>query len=156
MRHEPQQRVWGRHDLHLGPSKEPLARRIYRELAGHLAARLGYCLIHRGSRLICAWCDLTWTGTAAEEREVEALSAETDVHDLAWPTWPCGRCGAQDSAVCLDCCVPTEKQSYGGLIPEERARFQELLGHLVTTSRPESADGRHGDGREPREGEETS
>jgi hypothetical protein len=141
-----------RHDLRFGASQEPLHQRMYHELAGHLAARVGYCLIHRGSRLICALCDLTWAGTAAEEREMEALSDRTDRADLEWATWPCDRCGAQDSVVCPDCCVPTEDQ-YAGLTAEERARFQALLGHLVITGRPDATEGRHGDGRESHEGE---
>jgi hypothetical protein len=130
--------------MSLGAPKEPLAQRLYRELAGHLADRLGCCPVH-GTRLICALCDVAWTGTAAEHVEVEALSDRTALNDLEWPTWPCGRCRAE--AMCLDCYDPVADQAYAGLTAEERARFQGLLGHVVITFRPESADGRHGDGR---------
>jgi hypothetical protein len=137
-----------RHDLISGTPKEPLRQRLYRALAGHLADRLGCCPIH-GTRLICAACDVTWAGSAAEHVEVEALSDRTALNGLEWPSWPCGRCGAQDSAMCLDCGGPTDDQAYAGLTAEERARFQGLLGHLVITGRPGSADGRHGDDGNP-------
>lgn len=109
-----------------GTSMEPLAQRLYRELAAHLADRLGCCPIH-GTRLICCQCDVAWTASASEKVEVEALVQRTTLYDLQWPTWPCGRCDTQDVAMCVDCYQPVREQAFAGLMPEEEARLSALL-----------------------------
>ena len=110
-----------------GTPKEPLAQRLYRELASHLADRLGLCPIH-GTRLICPLCDVVWTGSAAEHLEVEGLAARaaaTAPGPQSTSPWRCARCGAE--AMCVDCCEAVHEPFDAGLTPKEQARFRELL-----------------------------
>jgi hypothetical protein len=117
-----------RHDLISGTPKEPLTRQLYRVLAGHVAERLGCCPIH-GTTLICALCDMVWTGSDSEFTEVEALLDRTALHHMTWRTWPCARCDTQDAAMCAACYGHIrEPEALAGLAPEEDARLRVLLG----------------------------
>jgi hypothetical protein len=106
-----------------------------------LAAHVGCCPIH-GMTLICAWCDVTWTASAHEQAEVEALLERTALSDLTWPTWPCARCGTQDAALCFDCHDPVVEQVFAGLTPAEEARLRTLLASMRYTCIP-APDGTH-------------
>jgi hypothetical protein len=108
--------------------KEPLAQRLWSDMAAALAMRLDVCPRH-GTRLICAWCDLEWTGTAAEEVEADHILAKVEVTLVEWP---CRRCSARDRAIqktalCLDCQEEVRDQPFDGLTPEEEARLHALL-----------------------------
>jgi hypothetical protein len=117
-------------------SPGPLAQRLWSDMVAQLAQHAGCCPVH-GTRLVCAQCDVTWTGSTGEEAEVEALVERTALRHLTWPTWPCGRCGAQDIALCLDCYEPVRDQTFAGLIPAEEARCGELVTHLRYTFLPD-------------------
>jgi hypothetical protein len=107
-----------------GAPKEPLAQRLYRELARHLADRGGCCPVH-GTQLLCPLCDLVWTGAAAEEREIEGLAVwATVTGDQETSPWRCHRCRAE--AMCPDCYEPVADQAWAGLTPEEQARVHDL------------------------------
>jgi hypothetical protein len=116
-----------RQHLRPGTPQEPLAQRLWRDMAEGLAAHAGCCPVH-GTRLICAWCDITWTASAHEKVEVEALLERTALYDLTWPMWPCGRCGTQDIALCLDCYEPVREQALASLSSDEGGRLRTLLG----------------------------
>ena len=99
----------------------PLAQRLWSDMADGLAAHVGCCPLH-GTRLICAFCDVTTCGSAAEHLEMEALVERSlAAQDMPCPTWPCARCGTKDSALCLDCYEPVREQRFAGLTPEEEA-----------------------------------
>jgi hypothetical protein len=127
-----------RHDSISGTTQEPLARRLWRDMSTQLAERLGCCPRH-GTPLICAFCDVDWTGSAGEKLAVEALvEGSCAVQGVTWPTWRCGRCGTQDVALCLDCYEPIREQAFAGLTPAEEARLGELLRrHMRYTCRPD-------------------
>jgi hypothetical protein len=122
--------------------KEPLAQRLFREMAAQLAERVGCCAIH-GTPLVCCLCDVAWDGSAGEELELDGLLARSAVSHVTWPTWRCGRCGTQDAALCLDCHEPAIEHVFAGLTPEEEARCGALLRtHLrFTCRRDPDADG---------------
>jgi hypothetical protein len=122
--------------MSLGTAQEPLARRLWRDMATHLAERLGCCPRH-GTPLICCLCNVAWTGSAGEEMELEALVERTALSHLTWPSWPCGRCGTQNSALCFDCYDPVNEQAFAGLTPEEEARCGALLTHLRYPGMPD-------------------
>jgi hypothetical protein len=104
----------------------PLAQRLFREMAAQLAARVGCCPIHGTHQLICAFCDVTTCGSAAEHLEMDALLDRAEVSRMPCPTWPCARCGTKDSALCLDCYEPVREQAFAGLTPAEAERLQVL------------------------------
>jgi hypothetical protein len=106
-------------------SPGPLAQRLWSDMVAQLAQHAGCCPVH-GTRLICAWCDVTWTGSAGEDCEAETLVARSALYDLAWPTWPCGRCGGEETALCVECYAPVREQAFAGLTPEEEARLLAL------------------------------
>jgi hypothetical protein len=139
-----------RYDRVSGTAQEPLAQRLWRDMATHLAARLGCCPVH-GTRLICCRCDVTWTGSAGEEMELEALVERTALSSLTWPMWPCSRCGTPDATLCLDCYDAMDDQAFAGLTPAEEARCGELLRHLRYTCLPD-LDGADGAERASHEG----
>jgi hypothetical protein len=147
-----------RRNVSVGASKEPLGKRVYRELAGRLAGHLFCCPIHPGTQLICAVCDVRWTGSAAEQVEAEALLERTALHHLTWQTWPCGRCDTQDVAMCVECYAHIcESEALDGLTPDEDERLRALLGASVRlTVKPDATEGHEGDGQESHEGEELS
>ena len=109
--------------------KGPLAQRLYRALASHLADHLGLCPIH-GTRLICGACDYTWTGTTGGSLEADGLARRASETGGEMPSHGrCTRCGAE--ALCLDCYDAVDAPADAGLTPKEQARFRALLGHLV-------------------------
>jgi hypothetical protein len=116
--------------------KEPLAQRLFRDMAAQLAKHVGCCPVH-GTPIICCLCDITWTGSVGEEMELEALVARTALDDLTWPSWPCGRCGAQESALCPDCYEPVREMALAGLTPAEEVRCGELLTKVRLTGLPD-------------------
>ncbi len=131
--------------------QEPLVSRLWRDMAEGLAAHVGCCPLH-GTRLICALCDVTWTASAHEQVEVEALLERTALYDLTWPMWPCTRCDTQDVALCLDCYEPIREQALASLSSEEGARLRTLLGMSMRYTflpAPDAAD----TGQESHEGE---
>jgi hypothetical protein len=120
-----------RQRLHAGTPPEPLAQRLLREMAEGLAAHVGCCPLH-GTRLICAFCDVTWEASAGERLEVEALVERSlATQGVPWPTWPCGRCDTQESALCLDCYEPVKDQAFAGLTLAEEARLLTLCERTV-------------------------
>jgi len=74
-----------RQDRIPGPSQELLAQRLWHDMAAQLAERVGCCPIHGTHQLICAFCDVTKCGSAAEHLEMEALldRAEGEPHALS-------------------------------------------------------------------------
>jgi hypothetical protein len=127
-------------------AQEPLAQRLWRDMAAQLAERLGCCPMH-GTTLICCVCNVAWTTSANEQMEVEALLQRTTLYHLTWPTWPCARCGNQDVALCLDCYQPVAEQAFAGLSPAEEARGRELLCKNMRFTRmpgPDAADAQMG------------
>ncbi len=115
-----------RQHLPAGTPQEPLAQRLWRDMGEQLAKQVGCCPLH-GTRLICALCDVAWTASAGERLEVEAL-AERSLATQGMPcqAWPCGRCGTQDIALCVDCHEPVADQVFAGLTPAEAERLQVL------------------------------
>jgi len=108
-------------------SPGPLAQRLWSDMVAQLAQHAGCCPVHIGTRLICAWCDVTWTGSSGEKMEVEALVERSlAVQGVTWPMWPCARCGTQDAALCLDCYDPVKDEAFAGLTPKEEARLLAL------------------------------
>ena len=111
--------------------QEPLASRLWRDMAGKLAVHVGCCPIH-GGRLICAICDVTSRASPREQAELEGLIARTPLYqrdargEPTCPVWPCGRCHAENIALCLDCYEPVADQMFAGLTPAEEARVVEL------------------------------
>jgi hypothetical protein len=129
---------------------EPLAQRLLHELTARLAVQAN-CCPHHGGRLICPFCDVVSTASASEDAEMEGLLERTALYDLACPSWPCGRCGAE--AMCLDCYEPFSDQAFVGLTPGEQARCAELLARTMRyTFLPEPSDKDRG--RESHEGGE--
>jgi hypothetical protein len=114
-----------REDRGADTGQEPLAQRLWSDMVEQLAKHVGCCAIH-GIKLICPWCDVVWTASASEEREAETLVERTMLYHLTWPTWPCGRCGAQ--AMCVGCYEPVREQAFAGLSPDEELRLSTLLG----------------------------
>jgi hypothetical protein len=111
-----------------GTPQEPLVSRLWRDMAEGLAAHVGCCPLH-GTRLICALCDVTWTASVGERLEVEALVERSlATQGVTCRAWPCGRCGTQDIALCVDCHEPFQEQAFAGLSPEEAVRLRTLLG----------------------------
>ena len=138
-----------------GTSQEPLAVRLWREMAEGLAIHVGCCPLH-GTRLICALCDVAWTASASERLEVEALALRSlDAQVLLLQAWPCGRCETQEVALCLDCYEPVREQAYAGLTPAEAERLQVLCQRSMRYTflpAPDAAD----TGGQPHGGEGTS
>jgi hypothetical protein len=116
--------------------QEPLASRLWRDMAAQLAERLGCCAIH-GTRLVCCLCDVAWNGSAGEERELDGLLGRAAVSHVTWPTWRCGRCGTPDAAFCVDCYAPVSDEAFAGLTPVEATRCEELLGSFRYTCLPD-------------------
>ena len=116
-----------RQHLPTGTPQEPLASRLWREMAEGLATHVGCCPLH-GTRLICALHDVAWTASAHEQAEAEALLERTALYDLTWPMWPCARCDTQGVALCLDCYAPVREQALASLSSEEGVRLQTVLG----------------------------
>jgi hypothetical protein len=109
----------------------PLAQRLWSDMVAQLANHAGCCPVH-GTRLICAWCDIADTGAVGEQLERDALvERAAALYDLPCPAWPCGRCGTQDSALCLDCYEPAKDQAFAGLTPAEEARLLTLCERTV-------------------------
>jgi hypothetical protein len=106
-----------------------------------LAREVGLCLVHQ-ARPICPVCDLVWTGTAAEEDELEDLLSEWGLmSSRPAPTLPC-RCGAP--AICLDCLeafMARQPDPFERLSPDARARYDVLIHHV----RPKPRRGRSHD-----------
>jgi hypothetical protein len=130
-----------------GTPQEALASRLWRDMAEGLAAQAGCCPIH-GMTLICALCDVTWTASAGERLEVEALVERSlATQGVTCRAWPCGRCGTQDIALCLDCFEPIREQPvFAGLTAAEEARLGELLGRSLRYTflpDPDAADHGH-------------
>jgi hypothetical protein len=125
-----------RHDSVSGTTQEPLAQRLWRDMSTQLAERLGCCPVH-GRAMVCCLCDVAWTGSAGEERELEALVERTALPDLTWPSWTCGRCGTPDAMLCVDCYGPVSDEAFAGLTPAEEARCGELLTYLRYTCLPD-------------------
>jgi hypothetical protein len=144
-----------------GTPKEPLAQRLWRDMAAQLAERLGCCPIH-GIPLICAFCDVTTCGSAAAHLEMEALLDRAAVSRMTWPMWPCARCDTQDVALCLDCYEPVREQALASLSSEEGVRLRTLLGTSMRYTflpAPDAADHDHDHltgQRSPHERRETS
>jgi hypothetical protein len=110
----------------------------YEKRLGALFQRHGLCPVHT-ERPVCVRCEMDWTGTAAEENELEALL------DRAWGSAPlappllrCRSCG-HDWAVCLSC-LEVEMANRPLLAEDpwsaaERARYVMLAQHFRLTRR---------------------
>jgi hypothetical protein len=115
-----------RQHLPTGTPQEPLAQRLLREMAEGLATHVGCCPLH-GTRLICACCDVTMCGSAAEHLEMEALAKRSlATQGMTCRAWPCRRCGTQDIALCVDCHDAVADEAFAGLTPGEAERLQVL------------------------------
>jgi hypothetical protein len=95
-----------------------------------LARRRGLCPVH-SSRVWCAFCDYTWTGTAAELDECGALAQKSLAPEHPLPTYPCARCG--EAALCLACAERAFTRAparHDPLTLEERGRYAALSAML--------------------------